>query len=644
MYITSNVETVGIGKYEILINKILRNKITNNDIYIENIYLNNSQQIISNLALRWNKGSISYKLSDSEVNTFFQLNSDNTLSLNTEIIDNFYKFILKEQIDSNGFIKNGSGYLSIKDTASFFNKNFNINLLETKEQLPIPLDIKFNLADNENFLYISSIEASSSIILGSGEMLLAHDPKQKRNQVKLNLTNLNLSQFLETVNSKILFKSSPQIQFDISKLNLEMDIKVNNLVLNNENISDIKFLGATNKNTFEIQQFQGILNSGGDFALIGNIDQNYYRSLFQGTVAIKHSDANTFFKNLNLKNLSSSEKIQNLEMKSDIRITAIDYELFNMFLTIGTTNIYGKVTSRLIGSIPRITAILQINNFNPYENKIPIISSAIDYLKNFTLDTKDFSSVIPIRNISYIGNIDILFNNIIIEDTPINKVNLSLILSNNQINIKSLVINNNDIYLSTNGKLITNDLKPIIYFNVLDGNLELFNSDSVFGLEQIQKKLLFLNKKIDFNNLVLYSSINLNKVKYLDNLEINKLNFNIQNKDAVITLSPFNANIFSGNLKLDGSVSFNPMAISLGYAFNLVDLTKLVNFYPVKLQGIVSINGIMNTTGNNLNELKENLNFKGSSIGSNIFSNFNIDNFIKKINIKDYDFNNHFQI
>lgn len=460
------------------------------------------------------------------------------------------------------------------------------------------VNVKFNITHLENQLNISDLSINSETMNATGEGNLSLE--KDLSDIKLNFSNMAI--------------------FDDNLENMALDLtfKDSMLYLNN---------------------FSGNIASGGNFAIVGNCAITNNIPLFLGNIYIKHSNVNNLVTKFRL-NEFVSQIDSSCDFLSEIRLTPIEFSLKNITLNIGTMNIYGASSFKMIGALPRITSKIEISGFD-YNKEMPIFSPLIRYfisLKDGMKEQSYVSKFIPLREIKSIGFFDIILNKPIISDSNIDHIKFSGNFLSGKIKIDSFEYKSDNTNLLGTIELSTSMLMPS-FSGKISGrvNMDMLNLSNILALNNI------LYKDYDLSKVKLSWDVNLEKVTR-NNIEYNNIKFLAYTEENSIIIS--NANIDFGNSSIvaNGNITIAPdLTFDCGYAYNSMNIRDATSYIisGLNIDGLVSSNGRISSHGSSVEELLYNLSITSKFLADNInIEGYDIDNVIGKINNQDYIFSN----
>jgi hypothetical protein len=429
--------------------------------------------------------------------------------------------------------------------------------------------------------------------------------------------------------NKLIGKEDTQnIQISSIDKDMNFDIRINNLIYKNESFNKITISLLDNKKsqTLEIKKFSGAIKSGGIFSFVGNVENDSYRSVFDGRFIVKHNNINNLLKNIDLPELSINE-VNPLTVISNLHISDTEFVLNDLFARFSNINTMGSISIKMIGKTPRINSILSISDID-LNQKYPIISEIAGKLSGFFDDMQNEDYVTkynPLRTMSHIGNYyfniaNIKSNNMI----AIDSISLSASAMKNLLSVNFFSAKNKDLIFNSAITVDTSVLNPKIELKIQDSVINSYSTMlNFFDL---------LYKNFDTKNIAINIKGQNNSVEdFANNIE-----FEIKNDKRIINITNLSANLKNDNskIKLLGNLMINPFKANLGYYIENMDLSKnlySLAFSPAKV-GLATIGGTVSLVGNNINEIFANSYAEGSlNISKGEFQGFSVDDFIASI-------------
>lgn len=593
----------------------------------------------------------------------FDKDKDNVVNFKLDIVNNYYNLKLSEHY-KDAKLSYGKGELKIIDFSVFMTNYFSdFSGIFKKIKTDEIVEVKYDLIPLKDDLQLKNLTINSDSISGKGKVDISKNDDVS-SVITLDFSNIDIKSLVNPkdisqidikslVNSNNInqVQSGKSFSSKYSKIKfpslidsnlVNINISIDKVILNNtESLNKVKFISNVEGNVFSIKDFSGLIESGGGFKVSGNVTDNSFRKVFDGNIYLKHGNLNQVLDIVGYQN-ASVETITPFILSSDLKFTLIDLYLYNLLLRTNKAKITGAISSKFIGSTPRIGVFLDFSSLDIGTTEYPIISPIIGFAKSLIEDmkTKEYlNKFIPIRTLLYLGNFDLTFNDLMFNSKPIGQLTLSANLSQNNIKIDNLDINSGPHFLFTSWNLETNGIKPKLNIKISDGalNVNFLTPSSWLDLRNKLYNDFSLDKvlvKLDCNMSTLYQ----NDIK-LDNLK-----FSLNNDSTLLNIANLDVGIFSGNLKGSGSILLEPHTVNFAYALNSIDLTNLSNALPKGLiegGGNASINGMFTTTGDTLPKLLYNFYTRSTLIAKNLkVQRFGIDTFIEKIASKTYDLQN----
>ncbi|WP_425364032.1 AsmA-like C-terminal region-containing protein [Candidatus Tisiphia endosymbiont of Hybos culiciformis] len=563
----------------------------------------------------------------------------NQINFDLTIANSDYNFHLLETYMDSKLINGKAEYLIqhladilhilIPDLDSLFRK-FNPNE---------KINIKFDILPTPQLLKLENVTIESNSLAGNGSIYL-NKSDDVTSIIKLYFSKINAKSLITSSNNIKQFSNSVfGLRFLFENKSVITDILVDQIILNNDEVlNNTKILLNLDKGVLVVNDFSGMIKSGGSFQFIGNVTQNSVRSVFDGTIYLQHNDLNSVLNTLGYEQAVSTKPTAFI-LSSDLKLTLIDVYLQNLMLKTESTKVTGNITSRFIGSIPHFITILDFSSIDLNREDYPIISPMVKFVKSLSENMKDESYLakyIPIRTVNYLGNFDIVINDILMGDNSFGKAYILANVSPGNIEISNLDIRTNSDYLNLSANLLASNIKPQLKVTINDGSLNVsyLTPESLLNL---RNKLL---NEFELEKIELKLDCMLSKITQ-DDLVLQNVKFALANNNALFKISNLEANLLSGKLTAEGNILLDPYTLNFVYALNSIDLAQLSNILPKGLlnnYGGMSINGTIATNGDNLKKLLYELNTQSEFVVKNAkISNLSIDSFIEKVNNKDYD-------
>ncbi len=579
---------------------------------------------------------------------------DEAITLQAEIVHQDYEFKLTE-LYQNFVFSSGKGNYKIKNLPALLSRlTPELQDLSKKIGVGEVVEVNFDMvyaydALKNRILQLDRLTAISKTINGSGQLNLSTDDKAATTIAlkfdKVDLKNLLLAETAisnkkqdNVTNAKFAFADKvAQIALEFGVINLP----------NDEILRNTRFIAYLQDGKLSIKDFSAkifpsnSINSDtplGEFKISGDVTQNAFRSIFDGKTYLKHQNLYSIASLLNLGEVSAENQLMPFIFTSDLKCTLIDFDLQNMLLKTDKAQMLGDFSLTMIADTPRISANLKFSEMDLDKDNYPVLSSVVRYSEDLFKNMQDKSYLnkfIPIRKLSYIGNLDIEFSDLNITGRKFDKVDFLLNIEPNNIRINNVYISAGEEYVLADAKISAADVKPRIELNVNEGLLrvEFLTPGKLLEI----RKLLLENYALDkvFVNL----DIKLPKL-YQNDFLIQNLKFKANNNNILLTIPKLEANLFNGKLIAQGSVLLDPYTWNFVYAINSMSLAELSKALPAGVldnQGVASINGMFSTNGDNLERMLYNLYTKSSIIAKNTrINNFSVGKLITAIADKNY--------
>ncbi|ABV73675.1 hypothetical protein A1E_03720 [Rickettsia canadensis str. McKiel] len=641
----SNSNLLNIYNHEELIKNFFKYKLQDINLNVTNLSIINKQDYsilnFNNCILKKENALSSFKTTSNYIGKISgSINKhDDTVAFSLNIDNNDYGFKLS-QIYKDFKLTSGSGEYQLKNLASVIYSILpDLKLLFNKFNQNEAVNVKFNIANNEDEIELKDIVIASSFITGNGFVHIAKNDHITTN-VKLDFHKIDLSSLISPNAGGTFHTDRSNIRFIFADKLLKTDVKINEIILsNNEALEKIVFSSNLLKGTLKINEFSGNIKSGGEFKLTGSVTQNAVRSMFDGQLYLQHNDINSLLNILGFNDVTIKEAIP-FSLSSDLKLTLIDLFCKNLLLKTDNFNLSGNFSSKFIAQTPRLDATLNISSLDLSSQTYPIISPLIAFTKNLTKDMKaiDYpSKFIPIRTIGYLANLDILIDSVKYNDHIFDKMNLLAKITPANIKISNLDFKTAHSYLSTSWNLDVSSVLPSLTIEIKDGNLTITDLLSPAGMLNLRNKLV---NDYSLDKAILQVSGMLSTLSQ-DDLILTNVKFYIANNNNLLQFNNIEAELLGGKFQGSGNILLEPYSISFVYALNTIDLDKVLALIPKQIftamSGAVSISGSLGTNGHTLQSQLYNLTTKSQFAINNIdINNFAIDAFIEKINTPDY--------
>lgn len=639
-------QNLDLINHENLIAEFLQKGGTKVDIAITNLYLlnesNNPEITMKDLSLLKN-GGFKGTINGTDIFTGYFAETKDEVKFQASFESSDYSAQIVETYSKDFKLISGNVECKLKKLASFLASYLpDVRMIFGKLTNKEVVGIKFDIEPTKEQLLLKNLIVSSESIDGKGQIIWAKVPNVS-STIELNFPKIDLNKLItiETGESSVdKFKSSRKTGFagKALKTNITVD-KIN--LSNNDNLSNVKFASDIEDDKFVIKGFTGKIDSDGEFALSGEVEQNAYRSLFDGKIHIKHRNLNNILDNIGYSE-AKIEKITPFVLTTDLKCTVIDFYLQNLTLKTDNFKMNGSISSKFIGATPRVKASLNFSSIDLAKPDYPIISPLQQFTLSFGQNMKDanyLSKFIPIRTLAYLGNFDITFNNLLIDGKSLGKVNLAMDVAPSKIYIDNLSVNMGGDFISMNLSLQAGGLKPEFDVKINDGILS-GNFLSPRALLNFRNILL---KDYSADKIVMRIDGTLSEFNQGD-IKLEDVKFKIENDNILFKFSELQAKVLDGNFKGEGNILLEPFTWNFVYALNSIDLAELSKILPKGLfdnVGGASINGMLSTNGDSIEKLLYNLYAKSSFVIKDTkIKKFNIDGLIEDITNKDYNVQN----
>jgi hypothetical protein len=637
-------------------NLIARDKL-NINIYIDDLYCSASNNAtiarINNFFLTKSEGKLNHNLVKGNIVNLggfvgsFERNDDNITNFNLNIKNDNCDMQLSE-IYKDSALAFGKVELKITELSAFLQNNFpDLASLFKEIKSNEVVDIRFDIIPTQDFLQCKNLVIESSLIQGNGKIDISKN-NTMNNLLTLNLSKMDIESIINSQNinksTKVEIPKYPQSWAKSKQKGnfIATDISINKIILNEtESFNGVKLISNFENGVFVIKDLSGSIESGGEFKISGNITNNNFRNVFDGNLYLKHENFNKILSVIGCDE-AVVKTVAPFILSSDLKLTLIDLYFNNLLFKTDNVRVAGNVSTKFIGSKPHITASLGFSSMDIGRAEYPIVSPVIEFTKSLFDNMKDkeyLNKFIPIRTLSYIGNLDLTFTDLMFNDKYVGNINILTSLSPGNIKINNLDINNGSNFLFSSWALEASGIKPKLDIAIENGllNVDFLTPSSWLTL----RHKLYNDFSLDKIALTLDCFIS---TIYQNDTRLDNLKFLVNNDNTLLNISNLNVGIFDGNLQGSGSILLEPHTANFVYALNSIDISKLLGILPKNLMnntGSASINGMFSTRGDTVEKLLYNLYTKSSIITKNLtIPNFGIDNFLEKITLPQYNVQN----
>lgn len=566
----------------------------------------------------------------------FQKTPENII-FNLESITDNYELSLQETYKDNKLVTG---------TASFKNLNLLTPILNLIPNFITPLghsdtlegvNADFVFSSDDTNWHISSLKLSADWLQGSGDILISRSAA--KSDVNLVFDKIDLSNLSSNNEDQVTVSTN---KFAALKYNSSISCLIKSLSFQSEQLHDITLKLDIADSKVKIENLTGSFDENNKFQVTGELTSDSLRSAFDGDVAISHQDISKFSNMLGDITFDQQKPLP-FTLQSHVRITPVYFSFQNINLNLEGMSFTGDYSTKFIGQLPRINANLRIDSLDlDKKSSIDSINNIKEWLENSLSGMKqdDYQNkFIPIRKISSIGSYDIIIDNLTYQNHKYNDISFNLETEPSSVAINRLYFNDGKTWFDLNASLSTKSLNPVLIVKINDGVIE-SNILSSQGLLDFRAKIL---EHLELSKINCLFSGYLTAIKNGDN-GLDRIIFSFKNDKNLLTFTDLNFDLFSGRLTMAGSILLEPLTLNFSYALNAANLSKISDALPknlLKLDGLVSTNGVFSTNGDSLEKLLYNLYNKSSLIAKGVvLNNFSIDQFIEKINNENYDVNN----
>ncbi len=575
------------------------------------------------------------------------INTENdTTNFHYSLTNNDYEVKLVETYQDKQ-LKNGKVNCRINNVNSFLAFALpEFKLVLDKMHFREKVNVSFDLLSIADSTKIDNIVIDSPSIAGMGSMIVSNNNDRTNSNIKLNFTKIDL----RTSPVSFSLRAHPTLQAGYTNNHydndrkMQMDIVIEQIIISDNNeLEKVKLSANLINGIISVEELSAQIDSQGIFKLTGKLaqEQENHQPIFNGKLNLEYADFNLILSLIGYSNLTTEQELP-FSLSSTLTITPLAISLTELLFNANNTQIEGNIANRYNEAVPTIKGNLNFSEINLNLFPCPIISPAINFAKNLAenMQDKDYlNKFIAIRQIPQLTELDVNFNNLTYQDLLLKKLKFKLAISPGKIQIDNLNFINDDNFLIGSVKLLATDLNPQLTITVDDGYWQV-NFLSPTSLLHLKEKLLteLSLAKVFFTLKCL--SLTLQQEELL----LNKLKFLLFNDNNILKISDLSADIFSGTLQGSGNIILEPYTINLAYALNSIDLStipqsSLSQFLPNA--GLASLNGVITTKGNSLEELLYNLYTDSTFIAKGVrINNFSIDDFIERINASNYPLEN----
>jgi hypothetical protein len=491
--------------------------------------------------------------------------------------------------------------------------------------------ITSDLVLDKNNMSLKNIICKGESIEGSGSL----DLIDKNLSFVADLKHVNVNNILSIPTIKRTLEQKEDEKIFPSNFDVNIQVKLGSLVFAKQTLNNINFsLHTNNDGTFAVDDLSANFDNNGSFKIIGEITNNHYRSIFSGAISLAHNDTNMLLTKLGIETTEDTIA-KPLSLASKISLTGVELNAEDLDCNIGNHNLSGNLTYKTIGDNPRLNGSIKIKSFNS-KDTLPIFSRAFEYFNSIIFDSykKDYlNNFIPIRTNDILINLNLEAADTSLENSYYDKINLLVNTTPGKIDINAFSISNQDNYLAGDASLDASNFQPIYKINILEGKLP--NLDFGNFLLDLRNSL---QQHFDFEDITGTLAINLKELN-VSSTDIKNFSLTASNNHSALVIDNLSFEALGGKSQINGRITQKPFLVSLGYAYNnlnlapIFDLSVLLN----NTTGLISTSGVINFGGDSLAEMLYSLNVKADILGQDItVHNFGIDNLIGSTSKKDF--------
>ncbi len=540
-----------------------------------------------------------------------------------------YHHIAINELYKNDRLEDGDIKYHISNLKEFIDHNFqSLDFLVTRIQSTETMDISCKIkAEGEKFAVSSIVLKSDSVSLaGNIDLYKSTTP----DQINLVFNTIDLSKLLSAPNMDSVNESKNKSKLQLDDMASNINITAKKIIFVDAELDNLNFIASSDGKILTVKQFTGDIYGDGAFSVSGAVSQNQYRSIFDGNLTVKHKDANLVLSKLGFAPLATNVP-SSLIFTSDVRATPIDYQLKNMFVNIGSFNIEGAASVKLIGTMPRVDLSLAVSSVDLMNTNYPIISPIVSYFRTLSSDmkAKDYlTKYIPLREIHYLGNFDIGFSDLSIGNDTVDKFRFAGDISSGNILLNSIFYQDNDNYVGGSGYLVSTGIKPELGIKITDAEL----SNTELTLTSLLTFLASLRDIYDLDKINITTELAAQSIKQGDHM-IKNAALSAKNEGVLWNISSLGCAYAGGEFWSSGSLRVDPMTLNLSYAYNNFTIGQIQSILPLDLFGIeegwISANGMISASGDSLAQLLYTLYTKSDFVAKNVkLDNLSLDTLI----------------
>lgn len=570
---------------------------------------------------------------------FFKYNNDSSVDFDLTVDSKEFNAQIQESY-INTLLDKGKVEIKAKNFAHKLGRLIpDLGQMAMKFNSSEEVNIGFDIEAVDSWMKFNNIKINSDSITGIGNIEMSKNPSNI-DQINLRFSKIDLYSLKKAESDTSLVGSgfSSGNKFDFRQNRLNASVVIDEMRLTEKNtLTDVVLLADVNANKFLINRFTGNIDQDGKFVVTGEAEQNSFRSLFIGKIAVSHSDLNDLAEYIGGQEIRSAKPIPYV-LSSELKLSSVDVSLQNIVVNTGNNELAGNMSIKFIGNFPRISGTLELDNLNMNENNFPVVKSVFEYAQDLTKGTSDDSYLqkfTPLRKLNSMSNLNIGINNLLIGDTNYDNFNFNMLLSSGRVKVSNLNIKDKDDFVDMNIDLQAQGIKPIVSIKINDGSVGV-NFLSPSAMLDLRKKLLN-ELAIDKFDIVL--NCYLSKV-YQGDFELGRVVFLARTQDKLVEIQNFDADMFKGRMRSSGSILLEPYTLNFVYSLSSSHIREIADLLPpgyINTSGVISASGMWTSNGDNLRELLYNLYTRSTVLTKDItISNFSYDDLIEKASAQGY--------
>lgn len=537
-----------------------------------------------------------------------------------------------------GKLQEGVMRYKIDNLKNFFDEAYAAHdffVTEIVSEEPMEITANYDAYDTRISLHDVKINSKSVDMVGEMDLYNSEVP----DNIILVFNNLDLSTLMAYPNLRSIDLSRKKPSIFLNGLERKLLVKGKQVKIGDTFLDDFRMDMSIGKNSLKIRELKADIRDKGRFDILGDITQNEYRSMFRGNLDFKHSNLNEILRQAGFDNYAT-DKTTPFVFKTDLAATPIDYEFYNSFLKVGDYNVDGSASVKFIGTMPRVNIGLSASSLDLFDRNHPILSNLVSYMQTLATESKSNSYLkkyIPLREVGFLGNIDLTFNDLVVGSETIDKLRIMSEISPGNLRFNSIYYQDENNYLSGVAHLSAQGVQPQLRFNVGDS---IFHTDK-FNVSNIFKVLSKIKNEHDLGKINISGEF-FSRLLKRPGGDLENFYIKVRNNDILWNIDSLKSKFAGGTFESAGSLKLDKMTLNLSYAYNNFNLKKFSSVFPLQIFGIrdgqASANGVISTYGESLEGLLYNLHGKTSFQGRQFkLDNLSIDTFAEKISNLQYD-------